>query len=123
MSEPNVYPTEEKAHLREGLQVGMTWIWIRRLVFASGLAVALGYLPYRIYVRTGLSKMISLSAELKQLKKENHTLRQEIRHLRQELDQEDDAQAIERVARNELGLIRPGELVFKVLPPQGQAPK
>lgn len=45
-------------------------------------------------------------AGLDTLKRENQRLREDIRRLR------DDPQTIESIARQELGLIRPGELLF-----------
>ena len=47
-----------------------------------------------------------LSASLEDLKRENARLRDEARRLRE------DPAAIESLAREELGLIRPGEVVF-----------
>jgi cell division protein FtsB len=49
-----------------------------------------------------------LSSELSRKRKENNRLRDEIRRLR------DDPAAIESLAREELGLMRDGELVFIV---------
>ena len=47
-----------------------------------------------------------LSASLEDLKRENGRLREEVRRLNE------DPAAIESLAREELGLIRPGEVVF-----------
>jgi cell division protein FtsB len=49
-----------------------------------------------------------LTASIERLRLENNRLREEARRLR------DDPSAIESVARQELGLIRPGELLFIV---------
>lgn len=90
--------------------------WLLRLGTALGLALALGFLPYRLYLRSGLSRYLELQGQLDHLQLENQGLRRENRRLMTELDRlkEDDDRAIERVARDELGLIRPGELVYKV---------
>lgn len=96
----------------------LTWVWVRRLLIAVLLAVSLAYLPYRLYLRSGLSRLLSLRAELQQVRAENQRLAQDNRRLGQELERlKDDDLAIERVARDELGLIRPGEIVFKVVEP------
>lgn len=90
-------------------------LWSLRLLLATGLAVVLGYLPYKLYLRSGLSQYVSLKAELQRLTASNEALKQTNAELRAQLAriQEDDTE-IERVARDELGLLRIGELVFKV---------
>ena len=83
-------------------------VWAARLVLAVGLAILIGYLPYHLYLRSGLSQYVSLRGELANLTDTNTELRLQLLRI-----QEDDAE-IERVARDELGLVRSGELVFKV---------
>ncbi len=88
--------------------------WFFRLVLASALAVGVGYLPYRAYGPDGVSRTLRLQRDLdalelrnRQLHEENHRLRQRVHSLR------DDRQAVERVARDELGLVRPEDIVFQ----------
>ena len=90
-------------------------LWLLRLLVAVGLAVLIGYLPYHLYLRSGLSHFMSQRAELEHLEQQNRDLRGVNTELRLQLSriQEDDGE-IERVARDELGLLRAGELVFKV---------
>jgi cell division protein FtsB len=90
-------------------------LWLLRLLVAAGLAVLIGYLPYHLYLRSGLSHFIAQRAELERLEQQNRDLRAVNTELRLQLSriQEDDGE-IERVARDELGLLRAGELVFKV---------
>jgi cell division protein FtsB len=109
--------------------------WLRRVGFSLCLAVALGYLPYRIYRNSGLHRYVLLRAELAQLTARNAKLRDEARRLRSELDAFGPAQwagtrhapgplplsAVERAARDELGLVRPGEVVFQILPASPEA--
>ena len=83
-------------------------VWAARLVLAVGLSILIGYLPYHLYLRSGLSQYVSLRGELTNLTDTNTELRLQLLRI-----QEDDAE-IERVARDELGLVRSGELVFKV---------
>lgn len=92
-------------------------LWTVRVGLAAGLAVLIGYLPYKLYLRSGLAQYVSLKAELSRLTSANEDLRQTNSDLRAQLAriQEDDSE-IERVARDELGLLRIGELVFKVVP-------
>jgi cell division protein FtsB len=52
-----------------------------------------------------------LQLEIKQLNEENRQLSEQVKAL------ESDPATIERIAREEMGLVRPGELIFK-LPPK-----
>ncbi len=90
-------------------------LWVLRVLVAVGLAVVIGYLPYHLYLRSGLSLFMAQRAELERLEQQNRELRGRNTELRLQLSriQEDDGE-IERVARDELGLVRAGELVFKV---------
>ncbi len=88
--------------------------WSVRLLLALGLAVGIGYLPYRAYGPQGLTRTLRLERDLRdldernrQLQEENHRLRGRAHALRE------DRAAIERVARDELGLVRPEDLVFQ----------
>ncbi|MEW5737492.1 MAG: septum formation initiator family protein [Myxococcota bacterium] len=75
------------------------------LVLAGGSAVAEG--GFRRYWR--LKKDVeTLEARNAKLSQDNVRLRREVDALR------DDARALERAAREELGYVRPGELVFDV---------
>jgi cell division protein FtsB len=107
----------------------MRAVWLRRVGFSLSLALALGYLPYRIYRKSGLSRYMELRAELAQLKLRNDRLRTEALRLRAELEAFGPPEAdrprstlplslaiVERAARDELGLVRPGELVFQIVP-------
>lgn len=89
--------------------------WLLRLLVSTALAVALGFVPYRLYVRSGLSQYVALRGELSDLREKNRLLKKECLELRRLLERfgEDDSE-IERVAREELGLVRSDEVVFKV---------
>lgn len=115
MPVPGAYPAYPLA-----APPSMTWVWVRRLLMAALLAVALAYVPYRIYLRSGVARLLALQAELQHVRGENGRLRKDNRRLRQELSRIKDGDAdlaVEQVARDELGLIRPGEIVFKVVEP------
>ena len=64
----------------------------------------------------GLSKLIQLRGELAHVRADTVELRKKNRALRAELGlyDDDDQGAVERIARDELGLVKPGEIVFKV---------
>jgi cell division protein FtsB len=98
-------------------------VWIRRLAFAVTVAVALGYVPYHLYASSGLHRYLKLRAERDGLHRANLDLYEENQRLRAELEAlaGGDAEgetlspaAVERAARDELGLVKPGEIVFKV---------
>ena len=90
--------------------------WVPRLAIALVIAVALGWLPYQFYGRSGLSRLLKLRAEAKALHDGNVALRARNAALRADLAiYDDDALgAVERIARDELGFIKPGEIVFKI---------
>jgi cell division protein FtsB len=97
-------------------------LWFRRLGIAVVVAVALGYVPYHLYSSSGLARYLRLRAERDALHAANLKMLEDNQRLRAELEAlSDDSSgaalsrdAIERVARDELGLVKPGELVFKL---------
>jgi cell division protein FtsL len=66
-------------------------------------------------MRKKRQEIARVSAELNRLNKENAALDQEVQDLKT------DPQTIRAIAREELGLAAPGEIIIK-LPPQPQAP-
>jgi cell division protein FtsB len=95
--------------------------WLRRVGIAVVVAISLGYVPYHVYSRSGLARFMRLRAERDALHASNLKLYEEHQRLRQELDTlsapgstEPSRAAIERAARDELGLVKPGEIVFKI---------
>ena len=77
------------------------------------LAVGLGYLPYKAYGPGGISHIIRLKDEFTDLQQKNKALRQRNKHLRHRIEGlKSDYQAIERVARDELGLVRSKDIIF-----------
>jgi cell division protein FtsB len=96
-------------------------VWLRRLGIAAGVAVGLGYVPYQLYGSSGLARYLKLKAERDSLHQANLVTRKDNLRLMRELDALTDPQtgqpshaAIERAARDELGLVRPGEIVFQL---------
>ena len=107
----------------------MRALWLRRVGFSLALALGLGYLPYRVYQKSGLHRYVELREELVQLTARNDELHKKARRLRAELETLAPIDAtgrgeravlplsvVERAARDELGLVRPGELVFQLVP-------
>ena len=88
--------------------------WIGRVLVAAAIALALGYLPRQFDGRAGLSRVGRLQRERDLLSAKNRHLAEENKRLERELRQlKSDRQAVERVARDELGLVKPGDLVFQ----------
>jgi cell division protein FtsB len=63
-------------------------------------------------MRRTQSEIKKVKANLDQLNKENEALEQEVRDLKS------DPRLIEKIARDDLGLARPGEIIIRI--PQGQ---
>ena len=78
------------------------------------LVTAIVAVPLRILDEQGLPRYRALTQELREVDAQNDRLAREVRDLdlRVEALRRDPA-AIERIARDELGMIRDGELVFQ----------
>jgi cell division protein FtsB len=95
---------------------GQTPFWRKHLLEILGLALvalgihdvfgAHGYLAMR---RTE-KQVEQLHAEIERLNQENQSLTEQVNALKT------DPQAIEKIAREDMGLARPGEMIFKMPP-------
>ena len=97
--------------------------WTKRLVACSVIVGALAYIPYRLYGSEGwvAYRMLrrqeeDLDRKIADLRRDNREKTREVRRLRE------DPAAIEDVARDDLGMIKPGEIVIKV-EPDAQLPR
>lgn len=87
--------------------------WIFRLGLATTLAAGIGYLPYR--ASGGIGRAMRLKVQLAGVVDENLKLEQENQLLRRQISRlKGDPRALERVARDELGLVHPDDLVFQL---------
>lgn len=78
------------------------------------LVLAIVAVPLRILDERGLPRYRVLKSELGEVEEANARLEAEVRALEREVEAlRSDPEAIERVARDELGMIREGELVFQ----------
>lgn len=84
----------------------VTWVLLLgALVLAASSALAEG----------GLRRSMRLSEEIRTLKERTEALRERNARLRYEIDAlRSDPRAMERAAREELGFVRPDELVFSL---------
>jgi cell division protein FtsB len=74
------------------------------ILFVHDIFGAHGYLA----MRRAQQEILKVNSDLRQLNKENLQLQQEVRELKT------DPHKIEKIARDELGLARPGEVIIKI---------
>jgi len=89
-----------------------TKTWAGRLAAAAVVVFVLAYVPYHVYVKSGLARTIVLRRDLAALRAHNQELAADNERLAREAEAlRADPTAIERVARDELGWVRAGEVV------------
>jgi cell division protein FtsB len=94
-----------------------TKTWAGRLVAATVVASVLAFVPYHLYARSGLARTVALGRDLTALRARNRELAAENERLSHEAEAlRSDPSAIERVARADLGWVRPGEIVVDLQP-------
>ena len=85
--------------------------WLVPLVLLLGCIVLI---PAAVFEENGLPRYQALKDQLRELHTQNDALEADVRRLTIEVEQlRSSPIALERVARDELGLVRPGELVFQ----------
>jgi cell division protein FtsB len=92
-----------------------TKTWAGRIAAAALVSFALAYIPYHVYARSGLARTLALRRDLAALRAHNRDLASDIERLAREAESlRSDPAAIERVARTELGWVKPGEIVVEL---------
>jgi cell division protein FtsB len=87
--------------------------WILRVLAALALAATFGYGPYYLYANSGFARYLQLRRDLTVMEARNAHLRAETERLAREAAAlRTNPRAIEKVARSDLGWVRPGEVVF-----------
>ncbi len=87
---------------------------VERILPISVLVLALIGAPLMIFAPEGLPRLRGLERELNSVTEENKDLEREIEELRGHVDRlRDDPAAVERIARDDLGLVRQTEIVFQ----------
>lgn len=75
--------------------------------------------PLRILSEEGLPRYRKLRAQLDRVRAENAQLTRDITRLSRDVDAlRNDPEAVERIARDELGMIREDEVLFQFAPSQ-----
>jgi cell division protein FtsB len=87
---------------------------VERILPIAMLATAAVGVPVMMLAPEGLPRLRSLSRELAQVESENAEQKQQIQQLRGKVRHlREDPAAVERIARDELGLVRTSEVVFQ----------
>jgi len=96
-------------------------LFAERILPIGILAVALVGAPVMIFSQEGLPRLRGLERELASVQEENKNLEREIDELRGHVDRlRDDPQAVEGIARRDLGMVRQSEIVFQFQKPKGR---
>jgi cell division protein FtsB len=86
--------------------------WTKRLLACGVIVGGLAYIPYRLYGSEGWVAYRLLERQSEELGRKNLMLARENAELAREVQRlREDRAAIEVVARDELGMIKPGEIV------------
>ena len=98
---------------------------VPRWVLLLGLALLLGWLQYRLWFGIGSAgEVAALEAQLQHQRRENGGLEERNAALAAEVrDLKEGVAAAEERARSELGMIKPGEVFYRVVEDQDQAPR
>lgn len=93
----------------------LTWSdLLPRALPATLLGVALVAVPILVLQPEGLPRMRALQRELSAVQTENDGLKRDIGRLRVEVKElRENPAAVERIAREQLGLVRKSEVVFQ----------
>jgi cell division protein FtsB len=89
-------------------------LFLERVLPVAILVVAVVGAPVMIFSPQGLPRLRGLQKELGDVEDENAELRRQIESLRGRVARlRDDPAAVERIARDDLGLVRQTEVVFQ----------
>ena len=91
------------------MHLGLAW-----LAPFSLLAFAIVFVPMRMLDEAGLPRYRALRAELHRVEQESGRIRRQVRDLERTVDAlRADPQAIEKIARDELGMLHEDEILFQ----------
>ncbi len=96
---------------------------LERVLPIGVLSLAVFGVPILVLAPEGLPRMRALEHELSDVNAENENLRRSVTDLRGEVQHlRDDPRAVERIARDQLGLVRKSEVVFQFPRPAKPSP-
>lgn len=85
------------------------------MALATGLAIVLAYFPYRLLDGASARKADELRLQYQRTVEATRALTAENARLRREIEAlKSDASAVEDIARDELGMVRPGEIIIRI---------
>ncbi len=100
--------------VRSSISVSRPEEFVQRTLPIAMLALALVAVPVLVLQPAGLPRLRALQKDLDQVEADNDELRRDVQRLRVEVRQlRDDPAAVERIARDELGMVRKSEVVFQ----------
>ena len=95
--------------------------WVNRILLATLVAGLFAFWPERLELVASSKDLERVTAERYELVTGNEALREEIRLLVAEIEAlKQDPREVARIAREDLNLVRPGEVVFEVRGAQPQ---
>jgi cell division protein FtsB len=90
-------------------------IWGLRIVLATALAMVLAYFPYKLMDGSGERKADELGRQYERTVEARRALAVENARLRREIEAlKNEVSAIEDIAREELGMVHPGEVIIRI---------
>src|SRR5262245_30614716 len=93
--------------------------WPARFLACSAIVAALAYIPYRVYGSDGYVRYRELEREDTELAASNEALKQENAQLARTARRlKDDLSAVAEAARDDLGMVKPGEIVMQIEAPR-----
>jgi cell division protein FtsB len=91
---------------------------LRRTLPIAMLSLAVVAVPVLVLAPDGLPRLLSLQKELADVRSENKQLRHDVAQLRIEVRRlREDPAAVERIARDELGMVKKNDVVFQFAKP------
>ena len=87
------------------------------IIFLITIAAFVIYLPSYKQMEDLKAKNADYDQRIKDLKKEQVALQEEVKRLK------DDPVYLEKVAREKMGLIKDGEVIYKIVPPPEESDK
>lgn len=89
--------------------------WVNRILLAALVAGVIAYWPERLELTARSEDLERVAREREELRTTNEGLKEEIRLMRAEIVAlKQDPREVARIAREDLNLVRPGEVVFEV---------
>jgi cell division protein FtsB len=94
---------------------GLSRPWLIRLLGAAGLVALAVIVPLKLWRAGGANRLHAMQTELGNIQRTNAATALDNAKLRREVDRlSNDLDAVGRVARDDLGMVKPGEIIFQV---------